>query len=110
MRAHTQCTLPIEHGIEGGNFIDAHRWHLQHLGHMVHHRQRAESRILTLGQVEQGNDGSLLVLRRVLGNDVGGKLLVGRVECKRDGGVVDGRVPVLEGSAEPECASTSSMR
>jgi len=30
--------IPFKHGVEGGNFIDAHSWHIQHVSNVMHGR------------------------------------------------------------------------
>lgn len=62
---------------------------------MVHDRDARPVLVLLLCDLEQGNHGRLLVLRRVLCDDLLGNLLVLRVQLEGDVGVVVGRVSVL---------------
>jgi hypothetical protein len=51
---------------------------------MIHHTDACPSVVLPLGEIQEGNDGCLLVLRRVLGDDTLGALLVLCIELERD--------------------------
>lgn len=92
-RAHLDVELAdgiaIVQSVKGGNLIDTHRRHLQHLCNLVHDADGAES-VLSLANVEQRHHRSLLVLRRVaLENFIDeAEVLVG--EFERDGGIVFG--------------------
>lgn len=35
--------LPVVHGVEGGNFVDAHRGHLEQAGDFVHDADAGEA-------------------------------------------------------------------
>lgn len=57
---------PIEHGVEGSNFIDSHGWYLHELGDIVHDADARPSFVLTLPEIEKWDDGGFLVLRWVM--------------------------------------------
>lgn len=97
------CTdrLTVEHGVEGGDLVNAHSWHLQQLRDVVHDANTCPALVLALAEVEQGNDGGFLVLGRVPCNDLLGTLHVFGVEFEGDLGVVVLRVPVHEESIRP---------
>lgn len=63
---------------------------------MVHDRDAGPSLVLLLSDFEEGNDGGLLVLGGVFGDDGLCDLLVLSVELKGDGGVVVRAVAVLQ--------------
>jgi hypothetical protein len=60
---------PVEHGVERRDLIHPHRLHLEQLRHIVHNADARPSFVLPLAEVEEGNDGRLLVLRRVMRDD-----------------------------------------
>jgi hypothetical protein len=60
---------PIKHGIESRDFVDPHRWHFEQLGHVVHNADARPTLVLPLPEVEEGDNGCLLVLVRVMGDD-----------------------------------------
>lgn len=53
--------LSVVHGVESGNLVDTHRRHFQSASDLVHDTDTAET-VLALAEIEQGHDGSLLVL------------------------------------------------
>lgn len=67
---------PVEHGIEGRDFVHPHRWHLKELCDVVHNADARPSLVLPLSDVKERNDRSLLVLRRISGNNLIGPLHV----------------------------------
>lgn len=92
----------VVHGVEGGDFVDAHRGHLEDAGHLVHDADRGES-VLTLAKVEDGHDGGLLVLGRVALEELGDDGLILRGELEGNLDIVVGRVAVhLKGAARAD--------
>ena len=73
----------VVHGVEGGDFVDAHRRHLQPAGDFVHHGDGGEA-VLALAEVEEGHDGGLFVLRWVAFEDFGDEFFIGGVEFEGD--------------------------
>jgi hypothetical protein len=86
--------ISVVHGVEGGDLVDTHGRHLQYARHLVHDADAREA-VLALSEVEERHDGSLLVLRRVPGDNLLDELLVLRRELKGDFGIVLRRVAVL---------------
>lgn len=86
--------ITVVHGVESGNLVDTHGGHLEHAGDLIHDADTGVA-MLTLAEVEEGHDGTLLVLGRVALEDLIGKLevLVGKLEG--EGGVVGRLVAVL---------------
>lgn len=60
---------PVEHGVEGSNFIDTHWWHFKELRDVVHDADTCPSFVLSLAEIEERNDSSFLVLWGIPGND-----------------------------------------
>lgn len=79
--------LSVVHGVESGNLVDTHGRHFQSACDFVHDADAAEA-VLALTEIEQGHDGSLLVLRRVSAEDFLNELLILGVELERDVEVV----------------------
>jgi hypothetical protein len=52
----------IEHGVEGCHLIHTHGRHLHHTGDLIHGREGQPSAALSLGQIQQWDAGSLLVV------------------------------------------------
>lgn len=50
---------------------------------MIHHADARPPVVLPLGEIQKGNNGCLLILRRVFGNDTLGALHVLRIELER---------------------------
>jgi hypothetical protein len=75
---------PVEHCIKRRHLIHPHRRHLQQLRNVVHHTYARPSFVLSLAEVEEGDDSCLFVLRRVVrDNDFGfGKVFGGELEGK----------------------------
>lgn len=84
----------VIHGVEGGDFVNAHRWHLEDAGDLVHDADGREA-VLALAEVEDRHDGGLLILRRIALQELGDDLLVLLGELEGDIGVVVLRVAVL---------------
>lgn len=96
--------LAVEHGVESGDLVYAHRRHLEELGDIVHDRDRDPTRVLALTEVEQWDDGGLLVLLGVVRDDLLCHLLVLLVKLKGDIGVVVVGVAVdKEGVGRASC-------
>jgi hypothetical protein len=89
--------LAVVHGVESCDFVNAHGGHLQHAGDLVHDADAGEA-VLALAEVQQGHDGSLLVLGRVALEDLIGDLEVLLGELERDARVVVRLVAVLLGT------------
>ena len=85
----------VEHGVEARDLVDAHRGHLEDLCDVVHDADRREVLVLLLGDLEERDHGRLLVLGRVLCDDLLRELLVLGVERERNRRVVVRRVAVL---------------
>ena len=60
---------PVEHGVERRDFVHAHGLHLEQLRHIVHDTDARPSLVLSLAEVEEGDDGCLLVLGWVMRDD-----------------------------------------
>lgn len=60
---------PIEHSIEGRDLVNTHGWHLKKFSNIVHDANARPTLVLSLTKVEERDDSSLLVLRRVFRND-----------------------------------------
>ena len=86
--------VAVVHGVESGNLVDTHGGHFQSASNLVHDADAAET-VLALAEVEQGHDGSLLVLRRVSAEDFLNELFILGVECEGDVEVVLWCVAVL---------------
>ena len=74
--------IPVEHGIEGRNFVHSHGWHREKFGNVVHHADTCPTLVLSLCEVEQRNDGRFLVLGWVVGNNLIGPCEVFRSELE----------------------------
>ena len=72
----------IVHCVESGDFVHAHRRHLQSARYFVHDAEAREAE-LALSEVEQRHDGSFLVLRRIPLEDFRDELLTDLVELER---------------------------
>jgi len=88
------------HGVERRDLVHPHRGHLEHLCDVVHDRDAGPPLVLLLRDLEQRDDGSLLVLGRVLCDNGLGDFLVLCRELERDLGIVVRRVAVLRASSE----------
>ena len=75
---------PVEHGVEGRDLVHAHGRHLEELGDIVHNADACPALVLPLTKVEERDDGGLLVLRRVVRDDLLRTLQVLRGELERD--------------------------
>ena len=76
--------IPIEHGVERRDFIDPHRLHFEQLRHIVHDADARPSLVLSLPEVEEGDDSRLLVLRWVMRDDFIGVFQVLRCKLERN--------------------------
>lgn len=85
----------VVHGVEGGDFVDAHGGHFKDASDFVHDADRSIT-VLALAEVEQGQDGRLLVLRRVALDDLGDNFLVLLGELEGDIRIIVGGVAVLK--------------
>lgn len=88
--------LPVVHGVEGGNFVDAHGWHLEDAGHLVHDGDGGVAE-LALAEVEEGHHGGLFVLRGVAFEDLGDEVFILGGELEGDRRIVFRSVAVLSG-------------
>ena len=70
----------VEHGVEGGDFVDLHGGHLEDLGGLVHGREGQEVVVLLLCNEQDGDDCGRLVVVGVLGQE----LLNGSVALSRE--------------------------
>lgn len=86
--------LPIVHGVEGGNLVNAHGRDLEDTGHFIHDADGGVAE-LTLAEVEEGHHGRFFILRRIAFEDLGDECFILCSELERDRGVVFGRVAVL---------------
>jgi len=72
----------IEHGVERRDFVYPHRLHFEQLRHIVHNADARPSFVLPLAEVEEGNDGCLFVLGRVMRDDIIGAFKILGCELK----------------------------
>lgn len=56
--------VAVVHGVEGGDFVDAHGRDLQHARDLVHHADAREA-VLPLAEIEERHHGRAFVLRWV---------------------------------------------
>lgn len=63
-------SAPVEHGVESSDFVHTHRWEFKQLGDIVHDAYTCPSLVLPLTKIQKGNNSSLLVLRRIVGNNL----------------------------------------
>ena len=61
--------IPVEHGVERRDLVDSHRLHFEQLRHIVHDADARPSLVLSLPEVQEGNNSRLLVLRWVMRDD-----------------------------------------
>ncbi len=85
----------IEHGVEGRHLVDARGRRLHDRRHLVHGRHGKPPPVLSLGQIQQGDDAGLFVVGGIFGEDFIDQFVVlfGEVEVRL--GRVVGRVDVL---------------
>jgi hypothetical protein len=88
--------VPVVHGIESGDLIDTHWWHLQYPCNLIHDAD-ARKPMLSLTKVQKWHDSGLLVLRRIARNDLLDKVFILRSEFEGDFRVVLRSIAVLEG-------------
>lgn len=86
--------VSVVHGVKGSYFVHSHRRHLQQTSDLVHDTDAGEA-VLSLAQVEQGHDGSLLVLLGVSLKDLGHEGFILLVEFEGNVGVVVRGISVL---------------
>lgn len=77
-------SVPVEHCVESGHFVDSHGRKFQQLGNIVHDADTCPSLVLSLPEVQKRDNSSFLVLRRVVGNNIFGSLQVLCVELERN--------------------------
>ena len=75
--------VPIEHGVKRRNFVYTHGRHLQELRYVVHDADACPSLVLPLSEVEERDGSGLLVLRRVVRDDLLCTLHVFRCKLER---------------------------
>lgn len=80
---------PVEHGVERRDLVHPHRSHLEQLRHVVHNADARPPFVLPLAEVEEGDDGRLFVLWRVMRDDFIGafKILGCELEWNLEEGV-----------------------
>lgn len=64
-----KCGAPVKHGVESRHFVNAHGWHFQELRDVVHDADTRPSLVLSLTEMEEGDDSTLLVLWGIPGYD-----------------------------------------
>lgn len=89
--------LPVEHGVESSNFIHTHRRNFKQTSNFIHDRDGCKT-VLSLAQIQKRHDSSLLVLRRILLQDLFNTLLVVGIEFKGNIGIVLGCIAMLKDS------------
>jgi len=88
-------TLPVEHGVERGHFIDTHWRHFQEIGNVVHNANARPSFILALTEIKKRNDCSLFILRWIARNNVVCALQIFGI--KFEGNLTDGVIYETKG-------------
>ncbi len=73
---------PVEHGVESRDLVDAHGRDLEELGDVVHDADARPALVLPLREVKQWDGRRLLVLWRVMRDDLLRALLVLRAELE----------------------------
>lgn len=86
--------LAVVHGVEGGDFVDAHWGHFKESGDLVHDADAGPA-VLALGEVQERHDGGFLVLGGVAFEDLVDELEVLLGELEGDVGVVIRVISVL---------------
>jgi hypothetical protein len=78
--AHLHKVFPdrgaVEHGVKGGNLVDADGSDMTQLGDLVHCDQWQPSTVLALCQIQQGDHGRLAVVVRIFLEDAVGAFVV----------------------------------
>lgn len=86
--------VAVVHGVERRNLIHTHRRHLQDPRHLVHDADAREA-VLPLAQVQQGHDGSFLVLAGIPRQHFLHELLILGIELEGNVKVVLRSIAVL---------------
>jgi hypothetical protein len=86
--------LPVVHCVEGGDFVDAHGWHLEEAPYLVHNTDGGVAE-LALAEIEEGHYGCFFVLGGVTFEDLGYEKFILRCEFKGDREVVFRCIAVL---------------
>ena len=81
-------SFPVEHGVEGGDFVDVHLVDLGYFGYFPHGGEGEEVVVLFLCEGEEGDDGRPLPVGGIFREDAGDLLVVGRGEVEGGGVVV----------------------
>ena len=84
MKSWTGIDVPVEHGVERRHFVHPHGLHFEQLRHVVHNADARPSLVLSLAEVEERDDGRLLVLRWVMRDDFICAIKVLRCELERN--------------------------
>lgn len=90
--------LTVIHGVEGGNLVNTHWWHIQPARNLVHDTDAGEA-VLALAEIEEGHHRGLFVLWGIAFKDFGDEFFVDVIEFKRYRRVIDGGISMLEGKA-----------
>lgn len=90
--------ITVVHCVKSGDFVNAHRWHLEDARNLIHDADTCPAVVLALTEIQQWHDGGFLVLAWVSGEDFLDETLVDLVEFERDVGVVVGCIAVLDGA------------
>jgi hypothetical protein len=86
--------IPVVHGVESGDLVYTHWWHLQYPRNLVHDADASEA-VLALAEIEEWHNGGLLVLGRVARDNLLDELLVLRGELEWDVRIVLRCIAVL---------------
>lgn len=78
---------PVKHSVESRDLVHSHRRHLQEFRNVVHHANTGPAFILSLSEIEKGNNSSLFVLWGITLDNFFCTLHVGTIEfeCNLDG-------------------------
>lgn len=91
--------LPVVHGVEGGDFVDAHRRNLEDARYFVHDADGGVP-VLSLTKVEEGHHGCSFVLWWIAFEDLRDECFILGGEFEGNGRVVFGGVAMLRGELE----------
>jgi len=53
--------VAVVHCVEGGDFVDAHGWHLEYARYLIHDADAREA-VLPLTQIKEGHHGGFFIL------------------------------------------------